>query len=69
MTKKPFLLFLLILLGLQACTLPTTPTPDIGEPPVLVDLFVAMDGDDSNDCLSETTACATIPEAIRKTYV
>jgi len=42
------------------------PVPDIGEAPVLLDLFVAIEGDDANDCFSASTACATVWGALRK---
>jgi hypothetical protein len=55
--------------GAFSCNLPTPtpePEPSLGEPPVMLILFVATDGDDSNDCLSEETACLTVWGAIRK---
>jgi hypothetical protein len=60
---------LVIALSLSSCNLPTPtpePEPSLGEPPVMLILFVATDGDDSNDCLSEETACLTVSAAIRK---
>jgi hypothetical protein len=76
MTKKgnpprPIIWILVIGLALSACNLPAialdpTPTPHVGEPPVMLTLYVTLSGDDSNDCLSEETACQTLWEAIRK---
>ena len=62
-------LALIIALGISACVLPSIgmdPTPELGEPPELYDLFVSLDGNDSNDCLSEETACLSVWAAIQK---
>jgi hypothetical protein len=68
---RPIVWVLVIGLAISACnlpaiTLPPTPTPHLGAPPELLTLYVKLDGDDSNDCLSEETACRTLWEAIRK---
>lgn len=68
---RPIIWILVIGLALSACNLPAialdpTPTPHVGEPPVMLTLFVSLDGVDSNDCLSEETACRSLWEAIRK---
>jgi hypothetical protein len=72
--KKNFPLISCILilnLVLAACRLPSfrlepTPTPFLGEPPELYDLFVSLTGDDENDCRSEENACRTVAAAFRK---
>ncbi|MBN2118744.1 MAG: right-handed parallel beta-helix repeat-containing protein [Anaerolineales bacterium] len=53
---------------LSACNLPATgtPTPMLGEPPRILDLYVSTSGDDANDCLSEPTACLSVEGALRK---
>jgi hypothetical protein len=64
------LAYLLLNLTLvTACTRTTTPTPELGAPvtsPPSIDLYVAISGNDDNDCLSETTACLSIAVAMRK---
>jgi Putative metal-binding motif/Right handed beta helix region len=50
---------------LAACTLPT-PTPTATPATAPLTLYVATTGNDSNDCLSEATACLTVYGANRK---
>ncbi|MBN2386889.1 MAG: right-handed parallel beta-helix repeat-containing protein [Anaerolineales bacterium] len=65
MTAAIWLTILAVLI--QACGPTATPTPVLGEPPIAPpDLYVSTTGDDSNDCLSESMACLTIQEAMRK---
>lgn len=66
--SKAVFVILCLAIILSACNLPTTatPTPMLGEPPRILDLYVSTSGDDSNDCLSESTACRSVDGALRK---
>jgi len=64
--RKPIVLCLAIFLS--ACNMPATgtPTPMLGEPPRVFELYVSTGGNDSNDCLSEAMACLSVESALRK---
>ena len=72
MKKRAFSVLLGIVLLLQACTLPgatATPTPVAVDMPTVgppIELYVEMDGDDANDCLTTSTPCATVWGALGK---
>lgn len=59
------LVFTALVLVLQACSLPGTATPMLGEPPLgPLTLYVSTSGNDDNDCLSEASSCLTLYRAL-----
>lgn len=59
-------LILCLALVLSACNLPVTPTPILDDPIRVFEYYVSTTGNDTNDCLSEATACLSVYAALRK---
>jgi hypothetical protein len=51
---------------LSACNLPITPTPILDDPIRVFEYYVSTSGNDTNDCLSEATACRNVYTALTK---
>jgi hypothetical protein len=64
--NMPLRMVLCLSMFLSACNLPVTPTPILDDPIRVFEYYVSTGGNDTNDCLSEATACRHVYAALTK---